>query len=339
MLYRSISKNLIKESVTDGVSAVFNGMSASVKISREFYLAVPLTEVDVLSEIHVCILVSIGNEVFLRIDIEGVAIFSIVISHHAMIDSEHWHTVCTQCLIPDNAVASRLVKQICHLARSKAGFCHFLIGIGESTALIVGTEGRAVSEDEVLCGSSSHIADDITVAFVSTSICKSNYLVLIAMHFLNTGISFLLAHQGTCHAYDIIIGNSASHDIAVAQQTIADQLACQGTRTGVVGYRLDGAVLHTHMFHDTADAAEEAYRSTLVMIHLHVTDDIAAAVIMSGKACRVIQERSYGQPLHVDVVRLQNTEFRITLQIAVGSQILQVGSRLRPVGCFLRTLT
>ena len=76
-----------------------------------------------------------------------------------------------------------------------------------------------------------------------------------------------------------------------------------------------------------------------MVIHLHMADDMSAAIIVTCEVSRVVEEWFHLHTLHIDIGYLLNIEVAIIHPLAINGKILQVGKSRHLVRFSLGTLT
>ena len=124
-------------------------------------------------------------------------------------------------------------------------------------ALLVGTEGRTVGEQQVGLSVTVDIAHDVAIVLVSVVLSDDGVLVAVAG--FHATVIGLLAHQGTHYdTRNVMEVYRAALDEAVAHHAAATQSSGKCAHAGDRSVGLERAVLDAETLHGTGDVAEES---------------------------------------------------------------------------------
>ena len=134
------------------------------------------------------------------------------------------------------------------------------------------------------------------------------------------------AHQGSHHGLRVVVVvYRAAFGITVAQLAARRQSSCKGTHTRCLFVGPERTVLDAESFDDTADIVKQSQRFTLVVLHIHVADDMSATVVVTLETVGTGTDGDNGHGiLHVDVGGLQHIEVTALHQSDAEDEPLQI---------------
>ena len=182
------------------------------------------------------------------------------------------------------------------------------------------------------------VAHDVAIVALAVVLACNGILVAVAR--LDARRAGLLAHQGTHDdaRHEVEIDRTLL-DEAVAQHTLATQLAGNGSYAGGSTVGLERAVLDAETLDGAQNVVEEADVFFLIIVaHVDVPDHIAAAVVVALEARSTGADGHHQRVAHVDVGSLQHMEVAAAHLSDGDDELLQVFGRANLIGVLCRAI-
>ena len=134
------------------------------------------------------------------------------------------------------------------------------------------------------------------------------------------------AHQGSHHGLRVVVVVYRTVlGVTVAQLSARRQSSGEGSHTRRLFVGHERAVLDAESLDDAADVVEQSQGFALVILHIHVADDVPATIVMTRETVGTGTDGDNGGSiLHIDVGGLQHIEIAALHQSDAHDERLQI---------------